>query len=311
MKEKNKKVDKREYTLMLVPHHGQKIRRISIPIVAVKYTASILCLLIISMVGVFINYRHTLNTAGMQIDELEVMRQKYNVQVTQIEQLANTTTNLQADMERLNSLDAEIRRLVNNEDITSTSRAGLVRSSANYKGQGGPRIQSDITTINNVANDLQATIKVREESLIELKQELLAKKARLESTPSIWPTSGDVTSRFGWRSSPWGGSSERSDWHPGIDIASGNGTPIVATASGEVIQSEWYGGYGNMVQIDHGNGITTIYGHNSQNLVQAGQRVKKGETIAYMGSTGYSTGPHLHYEIRMNATVVNPENFLK
>ncbi len=66
-----------------------------------------------------------------------------------------------------------------------------------------------------------------------------------------------------------------------------------------------------MVQIDHGNGITTIYGHNSQNLVQAGQRVKKGETIAYMGSTGYSTGPHLHYEIRMNATVVNPENFLK
>ncbi|MBC8016179.1 MAG: peptidoglycan DD-metalloendopeptidase family protein [Sporomusaceae bacterium] len=308
MEEKQKKLDKREYTLMLVPHHGQKIRSIKIPIVAIKCTISILCLLIVCMAGFFWDYRHTVSTVGMQTDELEILRQNNNAQVSQIEQLARTTTILQADMERLNSLDAEIRRIVNNEDMTTTSRAGLVRPSVNYNGQGGPQVQSDVTSIHNAASDLQATVKVREQDLIELKQELLAKRARLEITPSIWPTSGDVTSRFGWRNSPFGGGS---DWHPGIDIANSSGTPIVATANGEVIQSEWYGGYGNMVHINHGNGITTVYGHNSQNLVHAGQVVKKGQVIAYLGNTGYSTGPHVHYEVRINGTAVNPDMFLK
>lgn len=305
MKEPSKKIDKREYTLMLVPHHGQKIRSIRIPIAVVKYTVSILCLFIVCMAGIFINYHHTANT---QLDELEVLQQSNSNQMNQIEQLARTTASLQVDMERLNSLDAEIRRIINNDDMRNTSRAGLVRSSANYTGQGGPQVQPNINDINNVASDLQAAIKTREESLSRLKQELLARRARLEATPSIWPTSGDVTSRFGWRNSPWGGSS---DWHPGIDIANSSGTPIVATADGEVMQSEWYGGYGNMVQINHGNGITTVYGHNSQNIVRIGQIVRKGEIIAYLGSTGYSTGPHVHYEVRVNGTAVNPDAFLK
>lgn len=308
MEENPKKIDKREYTLMLVPHHGQKIRSIRIPIIAAKYTVLTLCLFIAFMAGIIVNYRHTLDAAGRQLNELEILQQRNSVQVSQIEELARTTTGLQVDMERLNSLDAEIRRIVNNEDMANTSRAGLVRSSGNYKGQGGYQVQSDINTIKNLASDLQAAVKIREHSLVELKQELLDKRSRFEVTPSIWPTSGDVTSRFGWRSSPWGGSR---DWHPGIDIANSSGTPIIATAGGEVVQSEWYGGYGNMVQINHGNGITTVYGHNSQNLVRAGQVVKKGETIAYIGSTGYSTGPHVHYEVRVNGTAVNPESFLK
>lgn len=308
MEIKSKKNDKREYTLMLVPHNGQEIRRICIPIIAVKYTVSILCLCILLMVGIFINYRHTVNTADTQIDELENFRQKNNAQAKQIEELAKTTTSLQVDMERLDALDAEIRRILNNEDTTSTSRAGLVRLAGNNKGQGGPQVQSEINNINKLDNDLQRAVKVREQSLLALKQELLAKRAKLEATPSIWPTNGEVTSRFGWRDSPWGSGS---DWHPGIDIANSIGTPIVATADGEVVESGWVGGYGNMVQINHVNGIMTIYGHNSQNLVQVGQVVRKGETIAYLGSTGNSTGPHVHYEVRVNGTVVNPASFLR
>jgi len=76
------------------------------------------------------------------------------------------------------------------------------------------------------------------------------------------------------------------------------------------VQSEWYGGYGNMVQISHGNGISTVYGHNSKLLVRVGQTVKKGEVIAYLGNTGASTGPHCHYEVRVNGTAVNPTTFL-
>lgn len=306
MIKKDSKPDRREYTLMIVPHQGQAVRRITIPIAAVKYTVSFLCLLVLFMIGSFINYRYTVTTAKAEKAELENLRQDNGAQVKEIEQLAKTTSSLQSDMERLNSLDAEIRHIVNNEDTANTSRAGLVRPSATYTGQGGP-VQPDIENIKNVVQNLQTAITVREQSLNELKQELLAKQARLASTPSIWPTGGDVTSRFGWRNSPWGGGG---DYHPGIDIANSVGTPIVATADGEVVQSEWYGGYGNMVQIDHGNGIATIYGHNSKLLVHVGQTVKKGQVIAYLGNTGASTGPHCHYEIRVNGTAVNPANFL-
>ena len=307
MEQAPKEVDKREYTLMIVPHHGQKVRSIRIPIIAVKYTLSLLCLIIVIMVGSFIEYRHTISIAGAQQAELEVFRQDNGDQVSEIEQLAKTTASLQADMERLDSIDAEIRRMINN-DATNTSRSGLVRPSVNYNGQGGPSMQPDINSMKDLVKNLQSAVKVREQSLAELKQQILVKQARMEATPSIWPTSGDVTSRFGSRSSPFGGGS---DYHPGIDIANNSGTTIVATAAGVVVHSEWNGGYGNMVEIDHGNGITTIYGHAAQIIVQIGQVVNKGQAIAYMGSTGYSTGPHVHYEVRVNGTATNPANFLK
>lgn len=122
--------------------------------------------------------------------------------------------------------------------------------------------------------------------------------------PSIWPTTGVVTSPYGLR---WGGT----DFHPGIDIADEMGTPIVATADGVVEYAGWNsGGYGNMVDIDHGNGIMTRYGHASQVVVSAGQQVKRGQLIAYMGSTGFSTGPHVHYEVHVNGNRVNPISYL-
>ena len=122
--------------------------------------------------------------------------------------------------------------------------------------------------------------------------------------PSIWPTTGEVTSPYGLR---WGGT----DFHPGIDIANDMGTPIVATADGVVEYAGWNsGGYGNMVDINHGNGLMTRYGHASQVVVSAGQHVKRGQLIAYMGSTGFSTGPHVHYEVHVNGNRVNPISYL-
>lgn len=122
--------------------------------------------------------------------------------------------------------------------------------------------------------------------------------------PSIWPTTGVVTSPYGLR---W----EGTDFHPGMDIANDMGTPIVATADGVVEFAGWNaGGYGNMVDINHGNGIMTRYGHASQVVVSAGQHVKRGQLIAYMGSTGFSTGPHVHYEVHVNGNRVNPISYL-
>lgn len=130
---------------------------------------------------------------------------------------------------------------------------------------------------------------------------------QLATKPSIWPVYGEVTSGFGWRISPWGIGSE---FHQGMDIANGMGTPIVATADGKVVRSEWSEGYGNVVQIDHGNGVATVYGHNSSIIIKAGQSVKKGQIISYLGNTGKSTGPHVHYEVRVNDTAVDPLSFM-
>ncbi len=118
-----------------------------------------------------------------------------------------------------------------------------------------------------------------------------------------WPAQGTITSHYGWR---WG------RMHSGLDIAGPTGTPILAAADGVVITSEWHdGGYGNLVEIEHPDGSITLYAHNSQNRVSVGEVVKKGQLIAFMGSTGYSTGPHLHFEVHLPGQgAVNPSAYL-
>jgi murein DD-endopeptidase MepM/ murein hydrolase activator NlpD len=121
------------------------------------------------------------------------------------------------------------------------------------------------------------------------------------SSGFIWPVNGTLTSTFGWR---WG------RMHEGIDIGAPGGTPIAAVASGVVIVSGWMGGYGNLVVIDHGGGIATAYGHQSSIAVGNGQQVAQGQTIGYVGSTGHSTGNHLHFEVRVNGAAVDPLGYL-
>ena len=120
-----------------------------------------------------------------------------------------------------------------------------------------------------------------------------------------WPTSGSITSRYGYRNI-FGGKS----FHGGVDIANSYGTDIVAADGGTVIHAGWMGSFGYLVQIDHGNGYVTYYGHNSKILVSVGDKVYKGQHIAEMGSTGRSTGNHCHFEVRYNGERQNPMNYL-
>jgi murein DD-endopeptidase MepM/ murein hydrolase activator NlpD len=125
------------------------------------------------------------------------------------------------------------------------------------------------------------------------------------STPSsaglIWPVNGPITSPFGWR---WG------RMHEGVDIGASTGTPILAAAAGTVIYAGWMEGYGNLVVIDHGNGLATAYGHQSSIAVGNGTSVEQGQTIGYVGCTGHCFGPHLHFEVRINGTPVDPLRYL-
>jgi murein DD-endopeptidase MepM/ murein hydrolase activator NlpD len=122
-----------------------------------------------------------------------------------------------------------------------------------------------------------------------------------------WPVSGPVTSPFGWRIHPILGYRK---FHTGIDIGVGYGVPIHAAGSGTVIYATWMGGYGNVIIIDHGNGLSTLYAHQSSLAVGTGAHVARGQTVGYVGSTGFSTGPHLHFEVRVNGNPVDPMGYL-
>lgn len=137
----------------------------------------------------------------------------------------------------------------------------------------------------------------------QLDQHLLDKESFLKSTPTILPANGHLTSSYGPRMSPYAG---RVKMHEGIDVGAPSGTPIVAPADGIITFSGPKPGFGNFVQIDHGYGVETIYGHASTLAVKKGQKVYRGDRIASVGNTGYSTGPHVHYEVRVNGTPVDP-----
>lgn len=122
----------------------------------------------------------------------------------------------------------------------------------------------------------------------------------------LWPLSGQITSGYGWRAT-----GRYREFHNGLDIAAPAGTPILAADSGVVVFAGWNGGYGLTLVIDHGGGLSTLYGHNSTNLVKVGSRVDKGQVIARVGSTGRSTGPHLHFEVRVNGEPVNPTRYYR
>jgi len=163
------------------------------------------------------------------------------------------------------------------------------------------RVQGDRQNIEAEARDLQARSAALAAKIVRAQVGTVSIDSTVSARGMIYPVNGPLTSRFGMR---WG------RMHEGIDVGVGTGTPVVAAASGTVISAGWAGGYGNLVVIDHGGGIATAYGHNSRIIVSNGQSVGQGTVIAYSGSTGHSTGPHVHFEVRINGSAVDPLPYL-
>lgn len=306
MSKKDQKTDRREYTLKIIPHQGETIRSIRLPLKKIKLAAAALFVGALLFIGAFGYATYSISLVQKDQAELDDLRQVNTIQQTQILQLAKKANALQDDIDKLNELEGEIRQIAGIESVSSENAL-----EEKHDGQGGPGIAPNIQNLDEALNGLDRSVKEKKRSLEALKSAMYDRQkknhfqqAKINMTPSIWPTSGDVSSPYGLR---WNGS----DFHPGIDIANDAGTPVVATADGTVIESGWNsGGYGYMVDIDHGNGVVTRYAHNSQLAVSAGTRVQKGQVIAYMGSTGFSTGPHVHYEVLVNGKAVNPSSFL-
>lgn len=148
---------------------------------------------------------------------------------------------------------------------------------------------------------------LKEQSVIELWESLSERQSLLNATPNVKPARGWITSRFGYRLNPFNG---KQAMHAGIDIAASPGSPVYSPADGVVTFASYDESYGKLVSIDHGYGVSTRFGHNSQVYVHVGQKVSKWDVIAAVGNTGRSTGPHLHYEVRISGTPVNPMNFV-
>lgn len=148
---------------------------------------------------------------------------------------------------------------------------------------------------------------LREQGVLQLWEQLSNRQSLLRSTPNIKPAQGWITSRFGYRPDPMSG---RATLHQGLDIAGAPGTPVYAPADGVVSFAGYDVGYGKLISIDHGYGVVTRFGHNSQLFVVVGQKIKRGDVISAIGSTGKSTGTHLHYEVRVNNLPVDPSNYI-
>lgn len=251
---------------------------------------------------------YTLMRGGTNNAETAQLREANRIQQEQILQVSKRAAALQQDLDQLRRSEDGLRAIVG----APPAAADETVQEGTYAPTGGA--PHDLTTadVGEALTMIEQRLGTRRSSI-----DLLAETLRREfpgaagfvsddaahTVPSIWPAAGYVSSPYGLRF-------DGTEFHQGIDIAAEMGTPIVATADGVVTAAGWNGGYGNMVDVDHGGGIVTRYGHASALAVTVGQQVRRGEVIAYVGSTGHSTGPHVHYEVRVDGQPVNPAGYL-
>lgn len=220
------------------------------------------------------------------LDRLKVLR-------ADLEDLKRQLDRAKADAERAKAdADVELSRLTTARDAATAAKAAVDRRIADLEAEAKALAEEEVRIKDTIRQAELA--RVAEMSGINL-------GGNLSAAGFINPTAGVITSGFGLR---WG------RLHAGVDIANDTGTPIVAAARGVVIAAEWYGGYGNAVLIDHGGGLVTLYGHMSAFKVSGGETVNQGQLIGLMGSTGNSTGPHCHFEVRVGGEPINPVPFL-
>lgn len=234
---------------------------------------------------------------------------------SQLHSLERKVKQIQAQVTKVRELDEKLRIIANlkpayqeNEGLWGVG--GIPEDfsgSENLVNTLSPEESERIRQLHYDLFRLERASEFEQKSLKELHDKLITRKDLLDSTPSIRPAYGFETSGFGYRISPFTGHKQ---FHEGLDIANRTGTPVIAPANGLVVFTGRKGGFGKLIIIDHGHGITTRYGHLAKILVKVGQRVKRGEKIAEIGNTGRSTGPHLHYEVRLNGVPVNPKRYI-
>jgi len=260
-------------TIMLIPHTDRKALQVKVPSVGV-------------FASVILWFIGTVYVFSVAVDALEYnrMKESLNYYSGQFSEMRKTMTSLQ-------NAEAEFRRI--------------------FSFKTRERVLENIDTSDNGSIDmenLKEDIKLTMESIGEIKDYLSQQRDLYMSTPKGWPVDGQVSSSYGYRLHPKTGAR---DFHSGMDIAADPGLPVKATADGIVSYAGWSGGSGNLVALEHGFGFSTFFAHNRLVAVKVGQKVKRGDILGYVGSTGNSTGPHLHYEVWKEGKALDPITFIE
>ncbi|MBS1114705.1 MAG: rane protein [Nitrospirae bacterium] len=258
---------------MLIPHTDRKALQVKVPSVGV-------------FASVILWFIGTVYVFSVAVDALEYnrMKESLNYYSGQFSEMRKTMTSLK-------NAEAEFRRI--------------------FSFKTKERVLENIDTSDNGSIDmenLKEEIKLTMESIGEIKDYLSQQRDLYMSTPKGWPVDGQVSSSYGYRLHPKTGAR---DFHSGMDIAADPGLPVKATADGIVSYAGWSGGSGNLVALEHGFGFSTFFAHNRLVAVKVGQKVKRGDILGYVGSTGNSTGPHLHYEVWKEGKALDPITFIE
>lgn len=296
------------FTLVIIPDKTSRVLRIKVPKTVLIAGTAALALMI--GFGVFTTFRSL--ELGSRLETYRQMESQTLEQKVALKRFSNEMDTLKGQIGRLRELDYKLRVITDLEvEKPSPSVYGIGGSLETDEGLSLENAEEGkldlVAVLDKDLERLQQMANYQEESFSNLKTYLSDQKDLIERTPHRWPARGFVSSTFGPRVDPFTGLARL---HEGIDIVARRGTPITAPADGIVTYAGLDPTLGEMVVIDHGYGVITRYGHNDSLLVREGQRVKRGDPIATVGSTGKSTGPHLHYEIRINDIAVNPQGYL-
>ena len=282
-------MDKRHSTIIFVPHARAKFRKLKVSHRILYSVLSILtssfCLSTFFSVQYFTSLSRTHELSKLK-KENKALQQANEDFSKSVEHLRNQLTSVEEKTRKL-AIIAGVEAL----DAGSRGGVGGVRQTAD----NNPYLD-DVDQMNFRSRRLETDLSIVEDRLLKQAQ-------ILSSTPSIAPVRGILTDGFGGRSDPFTGEPGN---HGGVDISSANGQAVRTPADGVVVKAQWENGYGNVVYVSHGYGYSTRYGHLSRYNARPGQRVKRGDVVGFVGSTGRSTGPHLHYEVRVNNNPVNP-----
>jgi murein DD-endopeptidase MepM/ murein hydrolase activator NlpD len=328
------------YTVLVIPEGTQSPRRFRVAQKALRrsvWALGIGAALLLAVCADYVRVR-------FDVVELDSLRAETTAQRTQLDALSTTLSGVEGRLTQLGEFEQKVRMIADLPPAVAGRSDGIVavgggserlvqepdsaepavdELSSNAASQGGEAdvvpttdapaathpatIESRAAALRARGEDLRARADEQEASFADLLSRLDGKRRLLASTPSIWPAEGWLTSRYGHRVSPFTG---RRQLHAGIDIAAAPGTPIIAPARGRVVFSGYKGHMGRTVVLDHGFRMRTTFGHAKELNVRPGQEVERGQRIASIGSTGRSTGPHLHYALEINGRSVNPLNYI-
>jgi len=290
------------YTFIVIPHASPRLHKLKLPVRTLNILAGVGVLSFFVAVGLGFSYAKMAFRAAdydkLQSENTDLKVQKKN--------LAIVTQKLGEKLSNLENISARIQTLIENDNLSK-------RNKVNGPAIGGSTVDYTTAELLRSANlkdgiDLLKGRTAEMESQLSMLEQVAVQRAtRLLYTPNIWPVRGPITSHYGNRTDPFNGDAEL---HLGLDISALFNAQVHAPADGVILFAERKAAYGNLLIIDHGNGLTTRFGHLSRSLVKVGQKVKRGDIVGLVGMTGRTTAPHLHYEVRRNDRPMNPWTFL-